>query len=561
MSYLELPRLHFRGRFFSDPSTRNNRKEWYPPDADTSDDPYRQNWNPGGEHRFELRGCRVGAAWNRAGALLRGEGEDPLLGGEVATPTDQGSGRMVDLDPDYQYAPQLWGVRLRIEDREGRGFSAPLETATLYPRHKLRSTLTGDLGAAGSYTGYLGAPEWDEGLVGVLAELQERSGARLSISFTLYRYGREARPGTAFGLYEGSVVGSVGPASSERTPPRVLEAHYYDAQPWGIAEAPAQSYPFRYRHGPAPAWVDRDRGRLVLDLGNGLLEEEEGGVLRRRDYGTLSVGAERLARAGVEDERVTLAGEVPLGQEDYEATAGVCELELPPEVAAEPSAWRFFVESSVVGRVLAERADGLRVEVSEPVLRLDPPLPGEAPEARRVTLRLRAFGEPAAGVELRAFALGGAETPGLSWSPSSGPTDAEGALELSMTAADPGAPRGPWVDGALYQLAFGLVAENPSERLGAIAVRVFDPHSREGTWANVGPILATYGRVYPRMGFLAVPAAVKGLLAAFPKLLLERPLEDPRYMPVTRDLSRDKRAALLAWLEAGAPIPEEGAGE
>ena len=91
MSYLELPRLHFRGRFFSDPSTRNNRKEWYPPDADTSDDPYRQNWNPGGEHRFELRGCRVGAAWNRAGALLRGEGEDPLLGGEVATPTDQGS--------------------------------------------------------------------------------------------------------------------------------------------------------------------------------------------------------------------------------------------------------------------------------------------------------------------------------------------------------------------------------------------------------------------------------------------------------------------------------------
>jgi len=30
-------------------------------------------------------------------------------------------------------------------------------------------------------------------------------------------------------------------------------------------------------------------------------------------------------------------------------------------------------------------------------------------------------------------------------------------------------------------------------------------------------------------------------------------LTDPRYMPVTRDMSRDKRQRLIEWLNLGAP--------
>jgi len=41
----------------------------------------------------------------------------------------------------------------------------------------------------------------------------------------------------------------------------------------------------------------------------------------------------------------------------------------------------------------------------------------------------------------------------------------------------------------------------------------------------------------------------RGLVAA----ALQRAETDPGYMPVTRDLSRDKKALLLAWLNAGAP--------
>jgi len=37
------------------------------------------------------------------------------------------------------------------------------------------------------------------------------------------------------------------------------------------------------------------------------------------------------------------------------------------------------------------------------------------------------------------------------------------------------------------------------------------------------------------------------------KTTLSYPLTDPRYMPVSRDMSRDKKALILRWIAAGAP--------
>jgi len=53
---------------------------------------------------------------------------------------------------------------------------------------------------------------------------------------------------------------------------------------------------------------------------------------------------------------------------------------------------------------------------------------------------------------------------------------------------------------------------------------------------------------------LADPKVYQQNMAAF-QTVLGYPVTDPRFMPVTRDMSRDKRNALLAWLAARAPGP------
>ena len=83
------------------------------------------------------------------------------------------------------------------------------------------------------------------------------------------------------------------------------------------------------------------------------------------------------------------------------------------------------------------------------------------------------------------------------------------------------------------------------------------------TFVNVQPILEQYFRLYPAMrqptatkqfGFvdlnnLAQVQPVAPVLAAS----LRRAETAGNYMPVTRDLSMDKKTLLLAWLDAGAP--------
>ncbi len=547
MTTLGLPRLHFHGRFYTDPSTQNNRAAWFEPDADLADDPHRQNWNPVGLHVFELRGCVVGAARGADGVLRDAAGADRAVGGSVTTPRGPGGafGRMVDLDPAHQLAPQLWGVQVRVAGTDGLGLTAALETATL-GHLKRRSEGPADEGMSGTYTSHLAAPTWDDGLTGVLGELRARSPGRLAIAFTVYRYVQAKR--------EGRVVGTIGPATAERTPPRVLVGQPYDARAWGVFEGMADTYPIRFRHGPVPAEVDDARGVLVLDLGDGLLEavDAASGALTRRDYGALVVGAERLTGDAVEPETTTFVGALPLDHAAYERTAGVHEVALSPEVRADPAAWRLFVESAVVGRILAERADGLRVEASARVVRLDPPRPGEAAQEARVALRVRAFGAPAAGLPLQLVPRDPAAV-GLEHRLEPARTDADGRASIVLVPGDPGRARGA-VDGRVFFLLFGLSAD-PSAQLDDLVVRVFDRHPLEPTWENVGPILRQYARLYPRMAALASPDAVRGLLGTHPRLLLDLPLEDPRHMPVTRDLSRDRREALLAWIAAGAPGP------
>jgi hypothetical protein len=48
------------------------------------------------------------------------------------------------------------------------------------------------------------------------------------------------------------------------------------------------------------------------------------------------------------------------------------------------------------------------------------------------------------------------------------------------------------------------------------------------------------------------PTVIQQNIDAF-RMVLNIPIPDPRYMPVTREMSRDKRQRILEWLDLGAP--------
>jgi hypothetical protein len=72
-------------------------------------------------------------------------------------------------------------------------------------------------------------------------------------------------------------------------------------------------------------------------------------------------------------------------------------------------------------------------------------------------------------------------------------------------------------------------------------------------WArDIQPILGQYARLYPIMREHLVDLADPDALRRWRQPLLlamTRDITDPNFMPVTRDLSEAKRAAIVRWLE------------
>jgi hypothetical protein len=165
---------------------------------------------------------------------------------------------------------------------------------------------------------------------------------------------------------------------------------------------------------------------------------------------------------------------------------------------------------------------------------------------------------PDTGVALPKAALGFAQT---------ATTDARGIATCTVTGSDPGTPR--WfnngadygIDGQVYgvrpsfadpRLAQGLV--NPLNFISFLLWSGYGP-GNPVTWDDIQPIFQQYANLYPvmiRFLNMADLASVKAN-AHLLTLAFGLPATDPNAMPVTRDLSPAKRAAILAWLKN--PLP------
>jgi hypothetical protein len=273
-----------------------------------------------------------------------------------------------------------------------------------------------------------------------------------------------------------------------------------------------------------------------------------------------------------------ILGEYDYSLDAYLATAGIQEYDLTKDQLGACANMPLGVTQTkppkgskeAAGTMLQESPTGAYINCTQPVIRMNPG------EVCTVELMAMLFGVPAANqfivLNFNNSAMQGQQpaippapsywTVGVPASALSFPqsvlTRSDGRATFELAASDPGNPR-QVIDGQVYGVGYSWSQDNlrdfPSDSNNFVSVLVFDSFKKEPTWENLQPIMMQYAVLYPYMDSIFVlsdPEVYKQNIAAFKKVL-SLPITDPGYMPVTRDMSSDKRKALLAWLGKGAP--------
>lgn len=580
MAYLTGPRLNFAGKFIADVSTVNNFPSNYDGTNYTAADYANWDigyWNPYGTGVWRLTDCAVTGAVRGDGSAVSG---DPVLSMILADADDQPPAKMVDLDSEQQMVSAIWGLVVRLVGGDGQAalrsnfavasftdlWKRSLTPGSL-PQHKLHPACM--YGAA--WQSVLSDLAWgDVAASPFLQELQAAAGPSglLSIKFNVVGYnagywigddGTRYPPLPDFTM--GLITGSIGVARADE--PRFFTLGR-KLQP---SQKQSQSTPTLFYY--ATAVVDEARKALAIDLGNSIpFKEWRGDIVGE----TLQVGYLDAVQG------FQPLGEVSPDNAWYQRTAGIADLALTDAqlsaVAANPLAVRKAGADTLLGQ---EPADGKALRADQFVFRM---APGDSAET---TVWATVFGKPLADAEVAlAFdnsSLGGDGDPpvgvpaGALGFPPSVRTDAAGKAAVNFSAVDPGQPRAvDDIDGQVYGVRptlSGAGAGSYSNPWDFISFLVWSGYEipEEPSWeADIKPILAQYAALYPVM----LPVLNMGDYDSVRKHLyslqtaLSLPEENPNYMPAVRDLSPNKKAAILKWaanpVRGTAPAKASSAG-
>lgn len=578
MSYLEAPRFHFAGQFQAAPSTVNNDPTHYDNATFVPSDKLPQVpggaprgwWNPRGNADWRFIGCRVSG-----GSYTDGSGvtaDDAVLGMSIADSDRRAPAKMCDLDTEQQLVSEIWGLEVRVCDGAGttlaRGEFVPAPFIDIWDRARGPGG-GGDIGACAAYQSVIGDLEWvDVSGSRLLGELREAAvDGLLSIRFQVDGYNMTlGSPGFTMGR----VVGTIGAA-------RASEPKHFVAgrQFMAVAAAGGNFFEPAGAINFCTAVVDADREAIVIDLGNALPTVGPGGP--QVDVGELTLGYEAAG-----DAKLTPIGTIDYRPDGwYARTAGVVAVPVEREALAAVGEARLGLTLSSVAAPTLESPGGLYVRADDFVHRLDP---GESAAVEVFATR---FGKPYAGATIVAAAdasglQGGSGfppvgTPGSAISfPASVQAGPDGRATLTIEAGDPGNPR-VYVDGQVYGVRPGLAdqaPDYPTDPWNFISLLVFDAFHGDDPitwWGSLQPVFQQYSNLYPVMDDFLDLSDYESVCANADLLRLAFGLEtgNPNSMPVTRDLARSKREAILAWLRSpgpdgkpllGAPPPVGAAG-
>ncbi|HEV7922670.1 MAG TPA: hypothetical protein VGR02_17945 [Thermoanaerobaculia bacterium] len=538
MSYLDLPRLHFFGTFIAQPSTINNTPANYDVSAPLGD----PLWNPNGTHFFGFTACKVTGV-----VLPDGSTTDPVVGGAVSTPAagQPAAAVLVDLDTEQQLVSQVFGLQVTVALPKGGAITGTMETVNFFDITFARVHGSGgkDGGASAVYQSVLRNVQWKGAAASKFAQaLQGASPNALSIHFVVDLFSGSTK--------SGRVTGTIGPYF-ESEPATFTNARLL--RPTGSSQWGSINF--------APAKSDPRRGTITFDFGNAFPIDSGGSV----SSFPAPLQAVILPAGGAP----VVLGEIDTSDAAYRNTGFVQEFKADPHllqdaptgvavqtVAAHGSPARLVT-------ILSENPSGAYVNVAPYVLRLSP---GDVAVA---TLWANVFEKPAANVTINLGPYNDilnqqapddlpiATPPTAIAFPPSVTTDANGRAQFAIAAADPGTPRD-FIDGQVYGIGFQWTEDTSPDPFAFFSVKVFSGYQAPDTptWVHdVRPVLAQYAHLYPAMQAIIklddFNAVVKNIQPIIARLSL--PFDDPRLMPLTRELSPAKRDMILHWARIGHP--------
>lgn len=595
MSYLNPLRLHFSGQFQTNVSTVNNDAAHFDNAAFLASYQGMQGngmrppngwFNPQGDAAFRLLGCTIGSAFVSGASVPT---SDPVLGCIVADSDGSVPGKLVDLDPEQQLVSEIWGLQVRIADSEGntlmKGDFEPAAFMDIWDR--ATGSGGGDTNAGAMYQSVLTNLAWgDVSASNFLTKLQQEAAATgmLSIKFNMDGINMDF---TAPDFMCGRITGTIGPAAANE-PKHLVIGRQFMASPTTNPNIQVNFFVPAGGLNFCVGWVDADNAMLYVDLGNALSTNIPGGTLN--DLGDLTVSiydpiATPIDPAGTMIPIGTIPATGTDGYSDpswYPTTAGVATLPLTSDQLTMLK-FRTLAISGNSGILIAEAPSGAFLRADCFVYRMSPT------QTQSINVYAMQYGQPLAGTSV-AFTLDPSQLqtqqtpdqwPFVGAAPDVGvpitaitfngsaPTDSNGIAVLEVAAGDPGNIR--WfnngadfgIDGQLYGIraafADSSLQDGPVNQWNFTSFLLwsgFTP-SNPVTWTDVQPIFQQYANLYPVMlRFLNLACyddvkAHSGLLS----LAFGLPVGDPNSMPVTRDLSPAKRAAILAWLQD--PLPGE----
>ncbi|NKC10733.1 MAG: hypothetical protein GKR94_00560 [Gammaproteobacteria bacterium] len=572
MSYLDPLRLHFAGQFQANVSTVNNDPGHF--DNATFLQHYQKRqgprmrppngwFNPEGDAAFRLLGCTVTSAWLPARAV---DSSDAVLECIVADSDSAVAAKLVDLDSEQQLVSEIWGLEVRIADANGNTLMAGNYKPAAFMDIWDRATGggNGDVGAGSAYHSVLSDLRWADNLASpFLQQLKTASEATgmLSIKFNIDGFNMDF---SSPDFMVGRVVGSIGP-QHPGAPQHLIIGRQFMA----VAAAHGNFFTPQGGINFFPALIDTKQSSIYLDLGNALSTTAPGEALNNLGDLTLSAGATSLG---------TIAATGSDGYASdaawYRQTAGVVALALSAAQCKAAKRTPLTLTGNT-GIEIAEWPNGAFVRADTYVYRASP---GDAVE---VAVYATQFGERLSGSAV-AFSFDSGQlqpTPDEHPYVQAGPpvaaptsavqfaeevtTDAHGIATLVLTLSDPGTPR--WfntgtdygIDGQVYGIrpTFKDASMNagPENQWNFISLLLWSGFNVPDpvTWNDIQPIMQQYANLYPAMLRFLNMADEDSVRthAGIMKLAFGLPVSDPNSMPVTRDLSPAKRAAMLEWLD------------
>jgi hypothetical protein len=602
MSYLDIPRIHFAGRFFTDPSTVNNDPTHYNPDVVTPS-PWQ---NPDGQHRFQFRNCKITSAVGPSGFV----NNDPVIGAAFETndqphlkPGPSNPAKIVDIDVYQQCVSTIYGMQLKLTVGDvsiiGMAdpptlnlcwFNAVLPTRSWEPGDYEQDSFGGDMNACGNFQSVIrfNPSDWPQTSSGILNSLRSTTitiNGQLVVAFKFVVDGYRNVP-IDQDYQTGRIVGTIGPLFAN-------EPMYNPGQRWLMPRAFSQTDEWNFpSFNNCPFKVDSNRNKLILDLANSICRQTAGGP--PVDLGTVN------AMVSTPDPVTANLGVVDYSEFAYQNNAHITEMDLnEAQLEMLQSGQLTLVMSrNDIGNptIFTEPQTDVQFGVEKRVILME----GDPGTTATTTVYVSKRGIPLAGKQLKLFTESvHGDTPGATVPPTN-PGDtpqADGALDATISVTDengfatitftvlkdPG-QRTPELDGQLYF----IIAYDPdyprpdwSNPKGPqppqdqmVSCKVFSQYTvnQNPSWPEIQSMMAPYMKLYPGMrklidlsdrhtftifgknppwdqGYGDNNAGPLGIQAGAIAYYMSRDFNDPRLMPVSRDLSQAKILTIMYFIK------------